>query len=333
MKFLSCLVAILMLSASPLAYSASFDLDGYQDKHGAITVHYQGDFVDPYFAIKSLLVAHNAGLDMQQAAYTWIRWLMPKQRSNGLFDRFCLVDGIEWRPCENADSDDALLAMWLELLYVMAPSDGLPRAWQSSMDKAQLQLERLHDKRTGIYRISVSNPVGLFMDNVEIYAALRAISREQKRLGAHSASRVTYKQAVTLRHRMTQVFRPQANAPFLVSTQTIQDWQFYPHEVAQIYPWLHHMPTNSMNVRADFNAWLQKYGKGWLSFEKDVYPWGLVALTALELGDHHTARCWLNRAETLRNGERWNVLEEAVFQTISHSVKFNDVPCEALQQS
>lgn len=331
MKILAYLITVSMLSACPLAYSDSFELDGYQAQQGAITVHYRGNFVDPYFAIKSLLVAHEAGLDIQHAAHAWIEWLMPRQRSNGLFDRFCLEKGSEWRACENADSDDALLAMWMELLYVMAPSNGLPLEWQSSLDKASLQLERLHDKRTGIYRISVGNPAGLFMDNVEIYAALRSISREQKRLGAHSVSQATYKHAVTLRHRIMQVFRPKANAPFLVSTQTAQDGKFYPYDVAQIYPWLHHMPTNSLSVRADFNAWLQKYGKGWLSFEKDVYPWGLVALTALNLGDHNTAECWLNRAEILRNGERWNVLEEAVFQAILQSAKFNDAACEGLQ--
>ena len=58
---------------------------------------------------------------------------------------------------------------------------------------------------------------------------------------------------------------------------------------------------------------------------------GLVALAALELGDHHTAECWLNRAKTLRNGERWNVLEEAVLQIISNNVKLNDVPCGDMQ--
>ena len=332
MKLLSfLLIAVCLYSSSFSAYSGAIELDGYQDRQGAITVHYQGEFVDPYFAIKSLLVAHEAGLDIQQAGYAWIRWLIPRQRANGLFDRFCLVDSVEWRACENADSDDALLAMWIELLYVMAPSDGVPHVWQTSMEKAKSQFERLHDKRTGIYRISVSNQAGLFMDNVEIYAALRAISREQKRLGAHASARVTYKQAVALRHRITQVFRPDANAPFLVSTQVLQDERFYPHEVAQVYPWLHHMPTNSMNVRADFNAWLQHYGEGWLSFEKDVYPWGLVALTALTLGDFQTARCWLNRAAVLRNGDRWNVLEETVFQVISKSPKLNDVSCGAIQ--
>lgn len=330
MKFLACISFISMLSACSFAHSASLDLDGYQDKQGAITVHYQGNFVDPYFAIKSLLLAHNAGLDIQHSAQALIEWLMPRQRSDGLFDRFCLVDGSEWRACENADSDDALLSMWMELLYVMAPSHGLPREWQASINKAGLQLARLHDKRTGIYRISAGNQAGLLMDNVEIYAALRGISREQQRLGAHSASRLTYKQAVALQHRIIQVFHPKANAPFLVSTQTVQDEQFYPHAVAQIYPWLHHMPTNSPNVRADFNAWLQKYRKGWLSFENDAYPWGLVALTAAELGDQQTARCWSNRAAMLRNGVRWNVLEEAAFQIISINIKFNDVPCEAL---
>ena len=320
-----------MLSACSLGYSASFDLEGYQDKQGAITVHYQGDYVDPYFAIKSLLLAHHAGLDIQHAAYAWIEWLMPRQRSNGLFDRFCPADGSEWRDCENADSDDALLAMWMELLYVMAPSNGLPRDWHSSIAKSSLQLERLRDKRTGIYRISASNPAGLLMDNIEIYAALSTISREQQRLGAHSHSRLSYKKAVKLRHRIIQVFHTKANTPFLVSTQTAQDEQFYPHAVAQIYPWLHHMPTNSLNARADFNAWLHKYRKGWLSFENDDYPWGLVALTAVEFGDQQTAQCWANRARTLRNGERWNVLEEAAFQIISNNIKFNDVPCEALQ--
>jgi hypothetical protein len=43
----------------------------------------------------------------------------------------------------------------------------------------------------------------------------------------------------------------------------------------------------------------------------------LVALTAARVGERDTAMAWLPRAAPLRGTVRWNVLEEAAFQSLS----------------
>lgn len=38
------------------------------------------------------------------------------------------------------------------------------------------------------------------------------------------------------------------------------------------------------------------------------------------MGDESTAACWVARAEHLRYGENWNVLEEAAYQALQAKV-------------
>ena len=101
------LQAFSLLLPSARAMDSTLDLSGYQDAQGAITVHHQGDAVDPYFAMKALLVAHDAGLDMRATGQAWVNWLLPRQGPDGLFERYC-KDGSDWRACQEADADDAL---------------------------------------------------------------------------------------------------------------------------------------------------------------------------------------------------------------------------------
>ena len=92
--------------------------------------------------------------------------------------------------------------------------------------------------------------------------------------------------------------------------------QFYPDVVAQTYPWLAGMPTPQGDVQQAWKQWKQWYAQAWLSQRYDPHPWGLVAVTALKLGDEATAQCWLAAAEGKRWGRNWNILEEASFQVV-----------------
>lgn len=319
------------MATKTAARGNTLDLTGYQDAQGAITVAHAGDFADPYFALRALLTAHAAGLDIAQPARAWIDWMLPRQEANGLFKRYCQKTPGAWHSCAEADADDALLALWLELLYVMAPDRGLPPAWKKSARLAQQQLQLLLEKKTGIYLIAGNNRVGLLMDNVEIYAALRSISYQQKRLHATAAALATLAQAVHLRVNITRVFRPSGRGLFRISTQAPEATRFYPEDVAQIFPWLYRMPVQHPDAHTGFKAWLQAHGKDWLALKKDEYPWGLVALTAQQLGDVATATCWSQQVAPLRHGERWNVLEEAVLQAIRPAVagqKTQHATCE-----
>lgn len=328
MKLASCIIGAFMLMANLSGNATSLDLAGYQNERGAITVGYRGDFVDPYFATRALLTAYHAGLDITQPALAWIAWLLPRQKANGIFTRFCRQDD-SWQSCADADADDALLATWIELLYVMAPCTGLPPEWQKSANLAHWQLDLLFDKRSGIYQISEKNQVGLLMDNVEIYAALRTIAKKQKCMQMQTESRHLNKTSVEaserLHHAINGAFHPARNGPFRVSTQAAEETRFYPEKVAQIYPLMFGMsPIRS--ARLAFQDWMQAYGPEWLGQDNDVYPWGLIALTAQALGDLQTADCWSRRALKLRHSKRWNVLEEASFQAIRRAKQ--SLPCQ-----
>src|SRR5690606_2097993 len=102
---------------------------------------------------------------------------------NGLFNRYQLNSNGGWDIIASADADDAMLAVWIELLYRVAPSKGMPASWKKSIAKAQSQLDALYNAKQGIYHISSSLPVGLLMDNVEISLAFKNIANDQRRLG------------------------------------------------------------------------------------------------------------------------------------------------------
>ena len=101
--------------------------------------------IDPYFAAKALLAASDAQLDARQAALAWIAWLLPRQRPDGSFDRYCVKNG-RYRACADAETDDAMIATWIELLARFAPPDGLPAAWELSLNRAGLHLDTLLDR-------------------------------------------------------------------------------------------------------------------------------------------------------------------------------------------
>ena len=154
------------------------------------------------------------------------------------------------------------------------------------------------------------------MDNVEIHAALKSIARDQLRLGDARRARETDVRAAYLARDVLTVFWRAEAGTFVVSTQEQPGRAFYPDVVAQTYPWLLDLPTPAGDPRPAFAEWRRRHGTDWLSLRQDEYPWGLVALTALKLGDAETARCWLGRTVPLRFGQRWNVLEEAIHQAL-----------------
>ena len=211
--------------------------------------------MDPYFALKALLTAQDAGLDIRGPALAWIKWLLPRQLPDGRFQRYCLDAGETWQACKAADADDALLALWLQLLYRMVPGD-MPPAWIASAAKAEAQLARLYDQKLGIYAVSRRTPVGL-------------------------------------------VFWDKKHGRFRVSTQWHWRHDFYPDAVAQTYPWLLALPTPNDRQGA-WTDWKRRHGEEWIERRRDPHPWGLVALTAKELGDDDTAACWMAKSTPFR---------------------------------
>ena len=289
----------------------------FQHSDGAIPIINNDDRVDAYFATKGLLAAHEAGLDIRKAGFKWVDWLLPRQKADGRFMRYTRQpnsSGVKvWKTTDIADADDALLALWMELLYTLTPAEGMPVSWQKSVALASDHLDSLRDKR-GYYYIARTNQVGLFMDNAEIYQSMVSIAREQGRLGYDEAAVTTAGVAAKLGASIQKVFWDKKLGEFRVSTQIIPDSKFYPRATAQVFPMLSGLDSPIASHAKVLDQWLEHHGNDWLTMRYDDYPWGLVAFAAWKVGDTNTALAWQNKNKALRYGDRWTILDEAIYQ-------------------
>lgn len=288
-------------------------LDHYQKPDGALVLLTDGNYVEPYFATKALIVAMDSGLDVTQLAQAWVEWVLAHQR-HGKFERYCMKNSA-WHGCGPADADDAMLALWLQLLYRLAPDTGIPSEWTETVRKSESDLARLWNGRWGVYHVSRSNHVGLFMDNVEVYAALRDIAAAQARFGQSQAASETQAKAERLSEGIKRIFWDKKRQRFRTSTQKNPP-AFYPDVVAQLYPLLAGGLDGDQDPHATWLRWKQQFAPAWLDNSSDPHPWGLIAVAALKAGDPETAACWQARSEHLRYSTRWNILEEAAFQVV-----------------
>lgn len=316
------LTFILLLYASSFAADVrdnQFTPTHYQDSDGALVLQTDGDYVEPYFATKALLVAQDTGLDVRNAGLAWLRWGLAHQRKDGRFERYCRKQKGNWHACGAADADDSMEALWLQLLYRLAPDSGIPPEWQSSVQRAHKQLDKLRNIRLGIYHVSGSNHAMLFMDNVEVYSALKDIAQAQRRFGDQTGADSTAAEAAKLASAIKYVFWDGHNHWFRPSIEKTRP-AFYPDVVAQVFPWLADLPVPGEDERTAWNDWKHKFELAWLDTRYDTHPWGLVAVAALKVGDDSTAMCWLDRSEPLRYSARWNLLEEAAFQGLENKL-------------
>ena len=307
--------AILALTVP--ATSRALDLSAYQRADGAITVHAHGNRVDPYFAIKALWAARQLGDPAPAETKAWINWLLPRQKDDGSFARYCEQPS-GWQSCEELDADDSLLAMWIELLYEAAPRN-MPPQWAVSVQRAEHALQLLLEQKTGVYRAGPSINDALLMDNTEVYAALRRIGDLQRLAGDKKGSEHHFAQAHALRLAMANVFQPHGKELLRWSSGDDSSNTFYPYALAHLYPWLHGMNTERFGNMMRWQNWLENYGDEWLSRSGDSYPWGLVALLAVKQGSYSVVQRWLDNAVALRGTAHWNVLEEATMQELARA--------------
>ena len=306
-------IGVLLCCCLGTVSATTFYPETFQSPAGAIVLNPGGNYVEPYFATKALIVAQDGGLDIRNAAAAWINWALPRQRRNGLFRRFCLLYE-EWHDCAPADADDSMLALWMQLLYRMAPPTGMPADWQRSVALSAKQLDKLYNRRLGVYHISTRNHVALFMDNIEVYAALKDVAQAQARLHDPAAAG-TEARAEQLHKAIEHIFWDRHKQRFRPSMQKDRP-AFYPDAVAQVYPWLADVSGPGQNPRQAWAAWKREFGSGWIERHYDSHPWGLVAMAAEKLGDTASGECWTSQSDSLRGSSSWNVLEEAAWQSL-----------------
>ena len=290
---------------------------------GAILTWATGGVIDPYFPTKALLLAQDNGMDISELGTRWVEWMLARQDESGLFGRYCYKeDQAVYETCAIADADDAMMAMWVELLYRLAPRGGLPEAWAKSAEKAQYQLDSIFDSSSTVFFVSKAMHAGLLMDNIEIYAAYKNIERNALRIGANKTAKSYSARAEYLKNGIIPTFWDQKNTTFKASTQTRTDAGFYPDTVVQLIPMMYKFSSPSVKQPRDFYAkWMKNHRGEWFALIGKDYPWGLLAVVAMQQNDAMTANCWLRRSAPFRHGEQWNVLDEAAFQVVQKKLK------------
>ena len=300
----------LMLGCSSISNAVTkLELAGYADSGGAISVLHSGESVDPYFAMQALLLAHDNGMDVSNVAEKFIDWLLPQQKPDGTFDRFCKNAESKWIPCKTSDADDSLLALWMRLLQTMPTKLNKNQLWMKSYLTSQTSLERLYQPSRGIYMVSPVYLHGLFMDNLEVWSY-----KSHLKLPGQQAETAKLGKAIQ------NTFWDPAGQKFLISTQLEQrseNPKFYPDRVAQIFPLLVNFPLQTRDDRFFYHAWMTAHRAEWLVQSKTDYPWGLIAVLAIRQNDKTSAQCWLREAGINRHSHRWSVTDEAAFQIVT----------------
>lgn len=310
LKHLISVGALVALMAQAVFAKAEprLELDGYTDGNGAITVLHGGDSADPYFAMQALLLAYDNGMDISVPAEKFANWLVPRQKPDGTFDRFCRGADKNWASCKAADADDSLLAIWIKLLETMPAKLSKNPVWMKSYVTSKTSLDHLFQPSRGIYMVSPLVLHGLFMDNLEVWS-LKAHLKQPKQLD----------EANQLAQAIHDNFWDPVNKRFLVSTQLEQRSQkpaFYPDDVAQVFPLLVDFPLLPTDAKPYYRNWMSKHRADWLSQGKADYPWGLLAVLALRQDDKASARCWLREAAPLRHASRWAITDETSLQIL-----------------
>lgn len=300
------------------------DLAGYQTPHGLLMTFKEGTVADPYFGMYALEIARRGGLSVQATAAKFIEWGLKNQKEDGAFERYSLTEGV-WTDAGKSDSDDATLARWMQLLARESGHGPLSESWQDSFERAEKALSALR-MPNGVYSVFPKGTEGyegyaLFKDNVEVYNVLKSLSYifSEKRMPVESAK--YRKAASSLKASMEKEF---GKNPFKLNKMALgADYDqetFYPFAVATPFAWME--GYFSAPTPEDWDLWLKKYKEDWYRNAETDFPWGLVALSALESGPLTEVVQWLEAHRPLRESNtHWNILEEVCAQVIEFRLK------------
>lgn len=312
MKWCSLVFTASLVASIPVASAPPkpiLDLTGYADNSGAVSVVHEGLSSDPYFTMQALLLAHDNGMDATQATRNFINWLMPLQKPDGTFDRFCRNKADVWEACKTADADDSQLALWMRLLQTDTGELQTNPAWIKSAALSEASLARLLQPSRGIYVVSPVYLHGLFMDNLEVWSYKAGATQPSQTVAANKLAR-----------SIQTTFWDDVNRRYMTSTQLEQQAEkrvFYPDYVAQIFPLLVGFAHPKIDSRAVYKRWMVDHRSDWLRQSETDYPWGIVAVLALREKDTVTVRCWLKHAALLRHSSRWAVTDETAYQIVT----------------
>jgi hypothetical protein len=271
---------------------------------GAYFTTIGGHVVDPYFINKSFIVALEANAPVRAEFERWLQWLLPRQRPDGGFDRYCMDSSNQWKSCMKADADDSTAATTMQLLAMANKKGWIPAAQKLSVARASRNARRLLtsllNPKTAMYQVFADTEQYYLMDNAEVYEGLRAVGETAAANALASAMR-------------RQFFTGTDWKPAIPEYKEVQ---FYPHSLAHAYIWgTSILPSNESS--GAMARWLAANGNTWLQRSGDQYAWGLVAWELRTYAPAYAA-CWRASLRPFQASIGWTVLDAFVDQSLQH---------------
>ena len=271
---------------------------------GAYFTTIGGHVVDPYFVNKSFIIALEANAPVQSEFVRWLQWLLPRQRADGGFDRYCIDSKKQWKNCMKADADDSMAATTMQMIAMATQKGWIPAAQAADAARASRSarklLGKLFNPKSALYKVFADTEIYYLMDNAEVYDGLRAS-------GASAA-------ANALATAMRQQFFDGTN--WKPAIPEYKEERFYPHSLAHAYLW----GTSILPAAEASGAmarWLSANSTTWLQRTGDAYAWGLVAWELRTHAPTHAA-CWRASLRPFPETLGWTVLDAFVDQSLQH---------------
>lgn len=275
---------------------------------GAYYTTVGGQVVDPYFVNKGFTIALQADAPLRAELQQWLAWLLPRQRQDGGFDRFCTAADKAWRSCMGADADDSMAATTIEMLHLAQQKKWLLPSQQPAAEQAiarsQQLLSRLRNPKNQLYRALLDTELYYLMDNIEVYEALRVSEGPQAGPGSKRLAAAIH-----------QRFR--SGSDWTPALPEYDRPRFYPHTLASAYLWQTGLISRAESDRATAQ-WLAQHGNAWLSRSEDHYAWGLVAWKMRQTAPIQAA-CWRASLRPFPAALGWTVLDAMIDPSLSHA--------------
>jgi hypothetical protein len=320
-KFSGCLLLIALWGGNAQAASSVAPAALFSDftmADGALTVFPQGDYVEPYSALKALLVAHRLGVDVRSQAEKFSTWILPFQQANGPFPRICRSGGNRWLACGPSDADDSLAVLWCALGSEILPGH---RELDASCHRALDNLATLWEPQRQTFRAIFGQPAAYFADNVEVMAFLQSLRADEGMFRRHVDvfAKLPGPEVMLAALQRNYGYTPDLKLEPTVASIPSTPYAFYPYAVAPIYPLIYDVRMGKAREH-DWQNWRSKYGKPWLAGKVDHFPWGLIAWAAYKSDDRTSALAWLRNATQWKKEGRWNIMEEGVWLGLSNAL-------------
>lgn len=237
---------------------------------------------------------HETETDVQAAVFRYLDWHTALLISTGGEMGSYRKDGETLVRTQDADSVDAYLGVYLELMgrYVQAfPGEVLPENWKTGSLLALEQLERLMPD--GVAQVSEENKAQYFMDNVEVWKGLLEFEKGMEAQAARALRQ-------QLQGCIPEVFWNEETQTWrvLAGDDGFDRLDFYPDGIAQVYPLIYGFPEDG--AAGGYQRFCEQFS--WQSVSDAERPsdflWTMTGMAAAKTGD------WERLETFLKNYQR-----------------------------